>query len=114
MFYDNCVHKMFTSLPVIYTDTQCESRVYSSCSSGTSRALLFAPNRFFLSVVLKKNYSPLSSTTVFSRDFARVLNKVGNIFPYIVYLFASPPPLILRRLLRAIKTNHHSIFIFLF
>jgi len=68
---------------------------------------------FFLSVVLKKNHS-LSSTTDFSRDFARVLNKVGNIFPYIVYLFASPPPLILRRLLRAIKTNHHGIFIFLF
>lgn len=68
---------------------------------------------FFLSVVLKKNHS-LSTTTDSSRDFARVLNKVGNIFPYIVYLFASPPPLILRRLLRAIKTNHHGIFIFYF
>lgn len=57
MFYDNCVLKMFTSLPVIYTDTQCESRVYSSCS-GTSQALLFAPNRFFIGSIKKKLFPP--------------------------------------------------------
>lgn len=80
---------------------------------GTSRVLLFAPNDFFIGRIKKKKKPTRPPTSKFSRNFARVLNKVGNIFPYIVYLFASPPPLH-RRLLQAIKTNHHGIFFFFF